>query len=136
MRHAARIVLSVVIGFVVWFTVATVCNLVVRAALPGYAAAEPAMSFTLPMLIARLGLSVVSSVASGFACAMMLRGHLRAARFFAIALVVFFVPVHYSLWARFPLWYHVVFLLSLAPLVLVGANLAHWRAVGKPSSAS
>ena len=134
MSSAARIVLSVVVGFVAWFVVATLGNFVLRAALPGYTAAGPAMSFTLPMLIARLGLSVVSSVVAGFACAMMLRGHVRAAKFFAIALVVFFLPVHYSLWEGFPLWYHVVFLLSLAPLVLLGAKLAHSRVDVKPNA--
>ena len=134
MSSAARIVLSVVVGFVAWFVVATLGNFVLRAALPGYTAAEPAMSFTLPMLIARLGLSVVSSVVAGFACAMTLRGHVRAAKFFAIALVVFFLPVHYSLWERFPLWYHAVFLLLLVPLVLLGAKLARSRVAVKPNA--
>lgn len=134
MRHAVTIVLSVIIGFVVWFAVATVGNFVLRSALPGYADAEPAMSFTHPMLIARLGLSVVSSVVAGFACAMSLRAHLRAVKFFAIALVVFFLPVHYSLWASFPPWYHAVFLASLAPLVLVGARLARERGGGKQTA--
>jgi hypothetical protein len=134
MANAIRIVISVVIGFVVWFVVATVGNLAVRAVLPGYAEAEPAMIFTLPMLLVRLGLSVVSSIVAGFACAMALRSHPRAVKFFAFALVVFFLPVHYSLWARFPLWYHVVFLVSLAPLVLVGAKLVWPRIVGKQSA--
>jgi hypothetical protein len=135
MANAVRIVLSVVIGFVVWFAVATVGNLVIRATLPGYADAEPAMSFTLPMLLARLALGVVSSIVASFACAMALRSHPGAVKFFAIALVVFFLPIHYSLWARFPLWYHVVFLVSLAPLVLAGAKLVRLRVVGKQSAA-
>ena len=134
MANVVRIVLSVVIGFAAWFVVATLGNFVVRAALPGYTEAEPAMSFTLPMLLARLGLSVVSSIGAGFACAMALRSHPRAVKFFAVALVVFFLPVHYSLWARFPLWYHVVFLASLAPLVLVGAKLVRPRVEGKQSA--
>ena len=92
MANAVRIVLSVVIGFVVWFVVATLGNFVVRAALPGYAEAEPTMGFTPPMLVARLGLSVVSSIGAGFACAMALRSHPRAVKFFAIVLVVFFSP--------------------------------------------
>ena len=129
-----KIVFSVVVGFVAWFAAATVGNFVVRAALPGYAEAEPAMMFTLPMLLVRLALGVISSIAAGVACAMVLRPHARAVRFFAIALVVFFLPVHYALWESFPVWYHVIFLLSLAPLVLLGAKLVRPRTAGEQSA--
>jgi len=93
------------------------------------------MSFTLPMLLARLGLSVVSSLVAGVACALVLRSRPGAVKFFAIALVVFFLPVHYSLWARFPIWYHIIFLVSLAPLVLAGASFARARVGGAQSAA-
>ena len=123
-----RIALGVVIGFVAWFVVATVGNLLLRGLLTGYAQAEPAMTFTLPMQLARLVLGAISSVAAGFACAASMRSVASAVRYFAAFLVLFFIPVHYSLWTRFPLWYHVVFLGSLAPLALLGGSLAR---VGK-----
>ncbi len=119
-----KIVLGVLVGLVVWFVVATVGNFAVRGLVSGYTEAEPAMRFTLPMLLARLGLGAVSSVAAGFTCGALLRSVPIAVKFFAGVLVIFFVPVHYSLWTQFPLWYHVVFLVSLAPLVLLGARLA------------
>jgi hypothetical protein len=34
-----------------------------------------------------------------------------------------FIPVYYMLWTKFSVWYHVFFLLSLAPGVLFGAAL-------------
>lgn len=117
-------VLGVLIGFVAWFAVATVGNLVIRAVVAGYAEAEPEMKFTLPMLVARLALGAVSSVAAGFACAASFRSVPDAVKFLATVLVLFFIPVHYSLWTRFPLWYHAVFLASLAPLALLGGKLA------------
>jgi uncharacterized protein (DUF983 family) len=58
-----------------------------------------------------------------------------AAKVLAIALVLLFIPVHYSLWAQFPLWYHAVFLLSLAPLVMVGAWLVRRHRGGASSAA-
>jgi len=39
-----------------------------------------------------------------------------------------FLPVHYSLWNRFPIWYHLVFLISIIPLVLLGALMGVGRA--------
>jgi hypothetical protein len=124
MPKAMKIVLGVLVGLVVWFVVATVGNFAIRGLVAGYAEAGPAMRFTLPMLLARLGLGAVSSVAAGFACGVLLRSVPIAVKFFAGLLVIFFVPVHYSLWTQFPLWYHVVFLVSLAPLALLGARLA------------
>lgn len=124
MPKAIKIVLGVIFGLVVWFVVATVGNFAIRGLVSGYAEAEPAMRFTLPMLLARLGLGAVSSLAAGFACGALLRSVPNAVKFFAGLLVIFFVPAHYSLWTQFPLWYHVIFLVSLAPLVLLGARLA------------
>ena len=121
MPKPIKIALAVLIGFVVWFVVATAANLLIRALLPGYAEAEPAARFTLPMLLARLAVGGLSSVAAGLACVLIARADLVAVKILAVALVLFFLPVHYALWVQFPLWYHAVFLLSLAPLVLVGA---------------
>jgi len=38
-------------------------------------------------------------------------------------MVVLFLPVHYMLWVKFPMWYHLFFLISLAPALLIGASL-------------
>ncbi len=130
MSKRIKIALAVLLGLVVWFVVATVANLLLRAALTGYAEVERAMQFTLPMLLWRLVVGAVSSLAAGLACASVVRDLPAAARVLAIALVLLFIPVHYSLWAQFPFWYHAVFLLSLAPLVIVGAWLERRRVGG------
>lgn len=127
MSSTIKIVLGTLTGFLVWFVVATAGNLLVRAWLPGYSEAEPTMSFTLPMQFARLMVGAVASIAAGATCALAARSNPGAVRFFAIVLVLFFIPVHYVLWERFPWWYHAVFLISLAPLVVFGATLAGSR---------
>jgi hypothetical protein len=38
-------------------------------------------------------------------------------------LLVLFVPVHIQIGARLPLWYHLFFLVTLVPFVLLGARL-------------
>jgi hypothetical protein len=37
-----------------------------------------------------------------------------------VVLLLFFIPDHVNLWDKFPLWYHLWFLLSLVPLTYVG----------------
>jgi hypothetical protein len=125
MPKPIKIVSAVLIGFIVWFVVATVANMLIRAFLSGYVEAELAKQFTLPMLFARLVVGAVSSLAAGLACALSVRSVPLAVKVLAVALVLFFIPVHYSLWAQFPPWYHATFLISLAPLVLIGAWVAH-----------
>ena len=92
MPKPIKIVLAVLIGFVVWFVVATVANLLIRASLSDYAAAELATRFTVPMLFARLVVGAVSSVAAGLACALSIRTIPAAVKVFAVALVLFFLP--------------------------------------------
>jgi hypothetical protein len=118
-----KTVAGIVAGLIVWFVVATIVNLLFRALWPGYAEAEIAMKFTLAMMIARLLLGALSCLCAGFVLAWMTKGHGAAVRILGGLLTVLFIPVHYGLWAKFPLWYHAIFLLSLLPLTLLGSRL-------------
>ena len=116
-----RSVCAVVLGVVTWFTVATVGNLALRQFLPGYTEVEAGMNFTLAMQIARLALGLVSSLSAGLAAVAVSRPSGYAVKVVAAGMVLLFLPVHYSLWAKFPVWYHAFFLITLAPAVLLGA---------------
>ena len=117
----AKTVVGIVAGLVSWFVVGTIGNLLLRALWPGYAEVEIAMRFTLAMLFARLLLGGVSSVCSGFALARITKGSRRSAMVLGALLTALFIPVHYRLWDKFPLWYHLLFLASLFPLTVLGA---------------
>jgi len=43
-----------------------------------------------------------------------------------VLLLVAFIPQHVMLWDKFPVWYHLTFLLSLVPLTYLGGS--HLRA--------
>jgi len=118
-----RATISVFVGFVIWFVAATLGNLFFRALIPTYIAAEAVMAFTLPMLLARLSVGFFSSVVAGFACSYIARRSRKPIYVLSVIMVVFFLPVHYNLLAKFPIWYHLVFLGTLAPLIIFGAAL-------------
>ena len=122
-----RSVLGIVLGCVAWVAVATLGNLVLRGVIDGYAAVEASLAFTLPMLTGRLFVGAAATLASGYAVATVSGGRPVAARVFAVLLLLAFVPMHVQLWAKFPPWYHTLFLASLLPLALVGAHLASSR---------
>ena len=118
-----RAVAGVCAGLIVWFVVATVLNLLLRVSWPGYAESEMSFTFTLGMLLTRLVLGVLSSLCAGFVATWITKGYAIGATVLGIVLIVVFIPIHYGLWDKFPVWYHVIFLGSLLPLTLLGARL-------------
>jgi hypothetical protein len=122
-----RILAGAIAGVVVWFIVVTILNFGLRSAWADYAAVEKAMSFTVPMMIARLTESGISSIIGGMVAARMGRDRLQSALAAGIILLALFVPIHYSLWHRFPIWYHVTFLTSLVVFSIVGGYLVRPR---------
>ena len=129
MPNWLRVALAIAAGFVVWFAVATLGNFAIRWLLPGYTEVEKAMQFSSGMLIARLVLGAVASLAAGAACVVIGRSARVAIYLFAVLLLALFVPVHMNLWPKFPVWYHIVFLGSLIPMVVLGARLRASRGV-------
>ena len=117
-----RSILAVIVAVFSWFIVATIGNLIVRAVVPGYSAVEVSMNFTLTMMICRLLLGLVSSFFAGLVCATIARNSI-APKIAATIMLILFLPVHYMLWAKFPIWYHLFFLITLAPAMLIGAAL-------------
>jgi hypothetical protein len=117
-------------GLVAWAVVATLGNLLVRVALPGYAQVEAALDFTLAMLAARLLVGIVSSIVAGYVVARIATAGRRDVYIVSAVLLALFLPVHYSLWARFPIWYHAVFLLSLVVAPVIGARVGAARVDG------
>ena len=116
-----RAIAGIAGGLLAWVVVATVGNRVLRAAWPGYAAVEVAMKFTLAMLLLRLLLGALSSLCAGFFAAWIAKGNRVAVTVLAGLLLIAFIPVHYTLWERFPVWYHLTFLLSLVVTTVLGA---------------
>ena len=123
-----RLAGAVIGGLLAWMVVVTLLNFGLRAAIPGYHAAEPTFSFTLTMMIGRLMIAVLTSLAAGAVVRAVAPGSDFAPWVVGIVLLVLFIPVHVQIGARLPLWYHLTFLFTLAPLVWVGARLGQ-RAV-------
>lgn len=116
--------IAVVVGLIAWVVIATGLDVLLRITLPGYKASEPQFNFTLSMMIARLALpGVVPSVAAGFVSAWIARSDRRVIVVLIVILLAIFLPAHYRLWEKFPLWYHLTFLGSLVLLTLLGARL-------------
>lgn len=122
-----RSILAFIAGLAAWALVASLLNRGLRLALRGYAAAEPEMTFTHGMMAARLVLGALASLAAGAATRAVAPSSRRAAWVLGAVLLAAFIPIHVRLWANFPVWYHLVFLGTLVPLVALGATLIRNR---------
>jgi hypothetical protein len=118
-----RKAIAVVIGLAVWLTVSMTIGLVMRASWGEYASVAEAMTFTLPMMFARLSIGAFATILMGFVTACITQS--RSARLIpGFILLIVFIPEHVMLWDKFPIWYHLTFLLSLVPLTYVGNSIA------------
>jgi hypothetical protein len=120
----AKKILGVVAGLVVWVIVVSIAGVIMRSAWPAYASVADAMTFTLPMMIARLSIGAVATVAAGWVAGMITRRSTIVIVLPGVLLLLAFIPEHITLWEKFPVWYHLTFLLSLVPLTFAGGKMA------------
>ena len=118
-----RSILACLAGLLTWAVVVTLINRVLRLSLPYYIAAEKTLQFTLVMKWARLMMAIVTSVVAGAVTGWISRSSRWAPLIVGSVVLAIFVPVHIAIWSKFPVWYHLTFLLTIIPAVLVGALL-------------
>jgi hypothetical protein len=116
-----------VAGLVTWIVVVTVINRMLRLSIPNYTAAEHTLQFTLAMKWARLLMAIVTSVVAGIVTASVSRSRRWAPLIVGTVVLAMFVPLHIAIWSKFPVWYHLTFLLTIIPAVLVGGLLVARR---------
>src|SRR5690242_14791279 len=131
-----RTVASIVAGLVTWAVVVTLLNFGLRAAIPGYHAAEASLQFTLAMKIGRLSEAALTSLAAGAVVALIAPMKRWAPWLVGAIVLAMFLPVHVKLWHAFPIWYHLSFLVPLVPLVALGAALVRNGEAPRPATAS
>jgi len=122
-----RLLAGILVGAVAWLAAVTALGLVLGRMWPEMAAITDMKALTLAMLAARLTVSGIASIVSGFAAALIARERVRAALGAGILLLVVFVPYHLTIWANFPVWYHLTFFVSLPVLSLLGGALSPKR---------
>jgi hypothetical protein len=115
-------ILGVVAGLIVWLMVVLVVGEIMRRSWPAYASVAEAMTFTLPMMIARLFIGALATLAAGMTTALIVPRSTIARLVPGVLLLMAFIPQHVMLWDKFPIWYHFTFLLSLVPLTYVGGR--------------
>ncbi len=119
-----RAIVAFVAGLFTWLIVISLINRMLRLSLAGYAAAEPLLTFTLGMMAARLTMAAATSLIAGAVVGLVAPTNKRVPWILGAVLLIVFIPIHVRLWNALPIWYHLTFLIPLAPLTALGAWLA------------
>jgi hypothetical protein len=120
-------ILAVVAGLLVWVAIVTVAGTIMRVSWPAYANVAEAMTFSLPMLLARLSIGALATLGAGLVATVIAPRSKLVTLMPGLLLLVTFIPQHISLWDKFPVWYHLTFLLSLVPLTYIGGTISSRR---------
>ena len=128
-----RAFIAFIVGLFTWIVVVSLIDRMLRVSLAGYAAAEPVLTFTLGMMAARLSMAAVTSLIAGAAVGLVAPGNKRAPWILGAVLLIVFIPIHISIWHALPVWYHLTFLVPLAPTIALGAWLTNLKSTNAPS---
>ena len=130
MGRVIRVIAGAIIEFLTWFAVTILAGIVAGIAWPAFADANRAFNatqivlFDQSMLITRLVLAAIASIVAAWIAGLTVRDNRIAPLAGGLALLAFFIPVHLSIWDKFPLWYHATFLTSLPVLAFIGGRFA------------
>ena len=122
-----RHIFAVLTGFAVWTVLWLAANATLQAAMPEAFREDGAMDET-GLLVLSLFLSVVFSLLAGFTTASMsARNEMKPVVVLAVIQVLIGIVVEIGYWSAIPVWYHITFILFLAPAIIAGGKLAVGR---------
>jgi hypothetical protein len=113
----------VLMGVAVFAGAAAMSALLAKATWPDYAAADPTRDYSLLMLLARLAAGMLATVAAGWVTVLVDRQSEQTLYSTAVLLLLISLVEHYRVWAQYPVWYHLVWLISIVPCALLGGRL-------------
>ncbi len=117
----ANKIMAVVVGYLLWTLVFLGGANATRLSNPGLHD-EKGFTTDTTILTIYLVISIVASLASGFAVAKLAReSKWPCAIALAICLLATGIPVQWSAWNDLPVWYNLAFLILLVPVTLIGA---------------
>jgi hypothetical protein len=119
-----RIFIAVLAGLLCWAAFGSLLIGALRLFWPAYEAVHPTRDFAFPMLLARLAVGAVATVAAGALVKRVAGTSDREVAVFGglLLLVSMFDHLQEPTWSNYPLWYHLVFLGYLLPLTWLGGR--------------
>ena len=88
-----------------------------------YAIASKDKSYTLAMLLSRLLVGILASIAAGISAAKISNDNVKSAWFVGAIVFCWAAYIHiFEVWTDYPIWYHLAYLLPIIPII----GLSHY----------
>lgn len=120
-----RAIGAMVAGVVAWEAVVLLATFAGRLVWPAYALVEKQREFALDMLLSRLAVGAIATLAFGAVVAWVARGEKRTIHAIIALGLLYSVVDHIIVWDQFPVWYHLLYLAYLVPLAMLGGQLVY-----------
>ncbi|MFY7922397.1 MAG: hypothetical protein ACOVSI_08280 [Gemmatimonas sp.] len=131
MAHTPRRIVGIVVGGSVGVALAIAVTFLVRRLWPAYVLAEPTKAYTLPMLLARLTVGACCMASAAWVATRVARDTGTAAWWLGGLVLAISTWEHLArVWADYPWWYHLGYLLYLVPVAVVSGRAAARRMSG------
>jgi hypothetical protein len=119
-----RAIASVVGGLLLFSLAEYALGALAKGFWPEYAAAIANRTFTLPMLWSRLAAGAAATTFAALVAATLGDKNRAIGLWFGISLLVLSVLWHSSIWAKYPVWYHLTWFATIMPAALFGGWLS------------
>lgn len=119
-----RAIASVVGGLLFFSLAEYALGALAKGFWPEYAVAIAHRTFTLLMLWSRLAAGAAATIFAACVAAMLVRNGRTAGLWFGVSLLVLSVLWHVSIWAKYPVWYHLTWFAVIMPTALLGDRLS------------
>lgn len=90
---------------------------------PAYAFAAPTRAYTFDMLLTRLLVGALGTIAGGAVAAKVASRDQQASLWFGVTLLLLSVIHHYFIWDQYPVWYHFSWFACIVPSAILGGRL-------------
>ncbi len=128
MNKLLRLAVSLSIGCVLAIVITKIATVAALRFWPDYAAASPSKAYSFVMLVSRLAVGAAAVAAGASVATVIARDNGTAAWLLGAISLAISLPIHlYSVWADYPVWYHVVYLGYLVPLAGLAGRMTRRR---------
>jgi len=118
-----RIILGVIIGFIVWTSIRLGGNDIVIKIAPSIAPNADFSSVPTSFVIILFVLGLISSLTAGFIAVLISREQSKTTLILGGLLLLVGIFFQAMAWNILPLWYHLLFLISLIPMTILGGRI-------------
>ena len=123
-----KVLCNILFGIGIFLALEISANTLAHLYWPDYSLASPSHSYTLIMLLSRLGVGIFITAFSSWIATRVGRSIKNVPMNIGLALLLCSIILHVYEWSHYPPWYHIAWLGSIMPSAILGGRLGAYSA--------